>query len=254
MNVDLNHFGWGTHRLPIVLLVEDDVANYELLSEHLASSGFEVHGAGDGGEALKKALVIRPDVVISDYSLPGRNGCELASALRHDRRTSCCRIVMITGSVQKQVRDQARQAGCDGFMTKPVHLDMLTDEVHRVLALRRRVLIVEDDDDLRNALEDALSEKGFDVATAENGRVALDRLRAAQTPDAILLDLMMPVMSGWELLAELRSETRLAAIPIIIMTAANKNSMFELKEQVMLEKPVMLPGLLGALRAVSVGN
>jgi CheY-like chemotaxis protein len=253
MNSELNHFGWGTHRIPIVLLVEDDAANYELLSEHLASSGFEVHGAGDGGEALNKALLIQPDVVISDFGLPGRNGCELASALRRDRRTSRCRIVMITGSVQTQVRDQARQAGCDGFMTKPVHLDSLIGEVRRVLALRRRILIVEDDSDLRNALEDSLSQKGYDVATAENGREALEQLRASQTPDAILLDLMMPVMSGWELLAELRSQSRLAAIPIIIMTAA-KNAMWELKEQVMLEKPVLLPRLLGALRAVSVGN
>lgn len=127
--------GWASHRLPIVLLVEDDSVNYELLSEALASSGFEVHGAGDGGEALAKAVDLRPDVVIADYLLPGRNGCELASELRHDRRTSCCRIVLLTGNVRNQVRDQARQVGCDAFMTKPIHLDALVGEVRRVLAL-----------------------------------------------------------------------------------------------------------------------
>jgi CheY-like chemotaxis protein len=129
------HSGWATHRLPIVLLVEDDSTNYELLSEHLASSGFEVHGAGDGGEALRMAVDLKPDVVIADYYLPGQNGCELASELRHDRRTSLCRIVLLTGNVRNQVRAEARQVGCDGFMTKPVHLDSLLGEVRRVLAL-----------------------------------------------------------------------------------------------------------------------
>jgi adenylate cyclase len=235
------------HRMPIVLLVEDDTASYELLSEHLASEGFEVYGASDGSDALETAKRVLPDVVITDYALPGINGCELTRMLRGDPATANCRVILLTGHVGPRVREAAREAGCHGFLLKPMHLDDLVHEIRRVLEHPHRVLIVEDDRHVRESLSDALSEEGYVAATASNGMEALDYLHAHEPPDVIVLDLMMPVMNGWEFLIEKRRDPKLAAIPVVVVTAA-KEAAGKLNEP-MLSKPVTIAKLVGALQS-----
>jgi CheY-like chemotaxis protein len=84
----------------------------------------------------------------------------------------------------------------------------------------RLLLVVDDDPGIRESLADLLQEEGYTVMTAINGRDALERLRASgATPCVILLDLMMPVMSGPEFYDELRNDPALAAIPIVVISA-----------------------------------
>lgn len=83
-----------------------------------------------------------------------------------------------------------------------------------------RILIVEDDRDTREMLGHLLELEGFDVQTAANGRQALDQLRGEGTANVILLDLMMPVMDGWQFRAEQRRDPRLSGIPVVVVTAA----------------------------------
>lgn len=82
-----------------------------------------------------------------------------------------------------------------------------------------RLLIVEDDKDLRDALCHALRASGYTVASATNGREALDYLANAEPPRLVLLDLMMPVMNGWEFRDAQTRDDRLASIPVVILTA-----------------------------------
>lgn len=82
-----------------------------------------------------------------------------------------------------------------------------------------QVLLVEDDVDIREAIADLLEEFGYAVRTARNGREALDILATGYLPDLILLDLMMPVMDGWALKAELAESKELQAIPVVVLTA-----------------------------------
>ena len=90
--------------------------------------------------------------------------------------------------------------------------------------MTRPVFIVEDDFDVRELFADTLAEAGYAVATASNGREALERLRgvqdATEAPGVILLDLMMPVMDGWQMKRELASDPNLAEIPVVMMTAS----------------------------------
>jgi CheY-like chemotaxis protein len=83
----------------------------------------------------------------------------------------------------------------------------------------RHVLIVEDDADIRDALLSILRDEGYDVRGASNGQEALDQLRAGHLPSVILLDLMMPVMNGWQFRAEQRTDPRLATIPVVVISA-----------------------------------
>jgi CheY-like chemotaxis protein len=85
---------------------------------------------------------------------------------------------------------------------------------------RHRVLVVEDDADCREAVGVMLEAAGYDVVGAENGKIALDRLRDSASPCVIVLDLMMPVMDGWHFRAEQLRDDALATLPVVIMSGA----------------------------------
>jgi two-component system response regulator MprA len=84
----------------------------------------------------------------------------------------------------------------------------------------RPVLVVEDDDDVRDAVSASLRDEGYEVAEAENGRLALDWLKSNADPCLVLLDLWMPVMTGIELHAVMAQDPRLAAVPLVVVSAA----------------------------------
>ena len=88
----------------------------------------------------------------------------------------------------------------------------------------RALLLIDDDDDMRTTLEQLLTDEGFEVHTARNGKEGLERLRTIDPPGLILLDLMMPVMTGSEFLAERRRDRSLSRIPVVIMSAWTRGS------------------------------
>jgi CheY-like chemotaxis protein len=109
------------------------------------------------------------------------------------------------------------------------------------------VLIVEDDEDIRADLGAILRIKGFPVDTAANGREALDRLQAGHLPSAMVLDLMMPVMNGWELRAAMRADPAFASIPVVVVSGAGRIAAEEvemLAPAAVLVKPFELSQLL----------
>jgi len=112
---------------------------------------------------------------------------------------------------------------------------------------RHTILVVEDDPDITESLCDVLRSEGYEVATASNGKEALDRLREIDRPSLILLDLMMPVMSGGEFLAALRQIDALASIPVVIVSAWTKESaQVRAQSQGFVRKPISIDALLDA--------
>lgn len=107
---------------------------------------------------------------------------------------------------------------------------------------QRSVLIVEDDPAIREALQSVLESEGHTAHTAANGREALNLLRRIERPQLILLDLMMPVMSGWELLGMLRADPELSSIPVVVVSAAPPKG--ELAASRVLKKPIEVNTLL----------
>jgi signal transduction histidine kinase len=113
-----------------------------------------------------------------------------------------------------------------------------------------RLLLVEDDSSIRLALTDMLEDEGFAVTTAINGRDALNDLRNGPPPDVIVLDLMMPVMDGWEFRVEQRSDPMLAAIPLVAMSADLSAKARAIAADGYVRKPIDFPELLRRLRDV----
>ena len=120
-------------------------------------------------------------------------------------------------------------------------------------SLRPRLLIVDDDDAIRESLGEALAEDGFEVVLAANGREALDLLRSNPRPSALLLDLMMPVMNGWEFRREQLNDPLLRDIPVLVISASGASPqtlLSQLGDVELIPKPVPYGGLLKALGRV----
>jgi len=114
---------------------------------------------------------------------------------------------------------------------------------------RATILVIDDDDDIREVLATVLDEAGFRVVTAANGREGLERLREDPQPDVILLDLMMPEMDGYQFRAEQQRDPALRAIPTLIVTAGTVTSRVEaLGAEAILRKPVGLRRLVDTIR------
>jgi CheY-like chemotaxis protein len=113
-----------------------------------------------------------------------------------------------------------------------------------------RLLLVDDDDFLREALAEALAYEGHEIATASDGAQALALLERGLAPDAVLLDLMMPVLDGWGFVERQQSEARWAGIPVIVLTAIGTLPR-PIEARAVLHKPFRIETLLDALEGAA---
>lgn len=116
-----------------------------------------------------------------------------------------------------------------------------------------RVLVIEDDESIRESMRELLELEGFDVVAAANGREALDVVRSGWRPCAVLLDLFMPVMDGWQFLAEIERDRQLSDLPVTVVSAAG-DRLTGIGRRRVLRKPVGLHRLVAAVRASCHGH
>jgi CheY-like chemotaxis protein/anti-sigma regulatory factor (Ser/Thr protein kinase) len=197
-----------------VLVIDDETAVRDLMQRFLSKEGFRVVTAPGGEEGLRRARELRPDAITLDVMMPGMDGWAVLSALKADPDVADIPVVMLTIVDDKNL---GYALGAADYLTKPIDRERLV----AVLRKYRRdlpVLVVDDDAVLRQLLRRMLEPEGYAVVEAENGRVALERLREV-SPSVILLDLMMPEMDGFEFAAEFRRHEAWRAIPIVVITA-----------------------------------
>jgi len=118
---------------PRVLLVDDYPDAREMYTEYLEFSGFEVIGAGNGLEALQRAVDTSPDIILMDLSLPVMDGWEATRRLKADNRTAAIPVVALTGHALAGISEGAKKAGCDAFVTKPCLPEDLVREIRTIL-------------------------------------------------------------------------------------------------------------------------
>ncbi len=118
-----------------ILIVDDKATSRELLRTVLEKQGYAVIEAGDGAEALQKAHADNPHLILLDLQLPIRNGYEVLGELRQDTNYATLPIIALTASAMQGDREKALAAGFTGYLTKPVSLTHLRNEIQRVLEL-----------------------------------------------------------------------------------------------------------------------
>jgi CheY-like chemotaxis protein/anti-sigma regulatory factor (Ser/Thr protein kinase) len=200
-----------------VLVVDDDPDALDLLSRTLQSAGIRVVTANAGAEALHVARRVRPRAITLDVVMPGMDGWAVLRELKLDPETREIPVFMVTMTDE---RNRGYALGATEFLTKPVE----RGELVRLLARHGpggaagRALVVDDQAESRDVLRRALEQEGWRVDEASNGRVALDRM-AEEAPALVLLDLLMPVMDGFEFVVEMRKVEAWRAIPVVVVTA-----------------------------------
>ena len=200
-----------------VLVIDDDKEARAALMSTLEADGFEVTPAGSAKEGLDLARRLKPTLITLDVRLPDQDGWALLATIKADPELQHIPVVMVSFFGD---REMACSHGAVDALPKPANRDMLRGVVNKYIGSdgRKRALVVEDDEVNRTLLRRTLEDDGWDVVEAENGAVALERL-AVQTADVILLDLMMPVMDGFEFAVQLRQREEWRSIPVIVVTA-----------------------------------
>ena len=202
-----------------ILVIDDDPTVRDMMRRHLEGEGFHVVTASDGDEGLQMARKVVPSLITLDVIMPEKDGWDVLKSLKSDATLSAIPVIMLTIVDEKT---KGYTLGASDYIIKPVNREQLLSVLskYRSQDSANRVLIVEDDPDMRERLLGTLSVEGWDVDEAENGRIALGRLTKTK-PDLILLDLMMPEMDGFEFLAEFRKTGDFATIPVVVVTGAD---------------------------------
>jgi signal transduction histidine kinase/DNA-binding response OmpR family regulator len=207
---------------PTVLVIDDDPEARDIIERLLRKDGVAVVTAGGGEEGLRLAREIRPAVITLDVVMPDMDGWSVLRALKADPELREIPVVMLT-----MIDDKSRSyaLGATDYLTKPVDRQRLQDALARYYASDESgpVLLVEDDVAARGMAARTLEKLGCETIEAGNGREALDRL-AEVKPGLVLLDLMMPVMDGFEFLLEMRANPDWQDVPVIVLTGKDLTS------------------------------
>jgi two-component system cell cycle response regulator DivK len=116
-----------------ILYIEDNIDNMTLVRRVLEIEGYEVIPAETGREGLAKAYENKPDIIITDINLPDIDGYEITDTLKKDKMTAHIPIIAMTANVMKKDRENVLQAGCDGYISKPIDIDELPAQVENFL-------------------------------------------------------------------------------------------------------------------------
>ena len=204
-----------TASLGKILVIDDDANARQLLKRILEQQGYSVITAEDGEQGLSLAKSEKPAAITCDILMPNIDGWEVLQRLKDDQDTQSIPVIMIS------MLDDGKQGAALGaveHLRKPVNREQLQSVISRYVKAADTVMIVEDDTATQEVTSKALSAMGIETIIANNGKEALDILNS-QWPDLLLLDLMMPVMDGFEFLKHFRKFENADTLPVIVVTA-----------------------------------
>ena len=200
----------------LILVIDDDQDSADILQRNLTKSGYEVVVALNGTDGIAMARKLKPSAITLDVMMPGLDGWSVLTTLKSEPETSHIPVIMVT---MLQDRQLGFTLGASEFLTKPVDHNKLRGILAKYCGHRAAyTLVVEDDPSNRELICRMLEKENVRFQEAANGRIALE-LVAVEAPGLILLDLMMPVMDGFEFLTLLRQNPSLAKIPVVVITA-----------------------------------
>lgn len=209
-----------------VLVVDDNPVNLKLVCEILEAEGYLIDRAANAEETLAAVERVLPDLILMDIAMPGMDGLTLTRKLKSESRFQDVSIVALTAFAMKGDDRRAIDAGCDGYIAKPIDTRRFPGQVAGFLERRReagdrapiKVLVIEDDATDLKLFRSVLTRSGLLVQHRVSADGVIDAL-LADPPDVILLDVRLPRVDGRSLARRLKADPRVAAIPIVAVTA-----------------------------------
>ena len=223
----------GDERSTTVLIIDDSRTFREALQSALESSGYTVVTASTGEDGLRAAVAARPAVIVVDGVLPGIDGATVIRRIRADAALRSTPCILLTGSEDRSGELDALDAGADAYVRKEDNTHMILARVTAILRSTRspypvgattsllgpkRILAVDDSLTYLHDVAEQLRQEGYDVIPARSGEEALELL-LVQPVDCILLDLVMPGLSGQETCRRIKESVAWRDIPLIMHTA-----------------------------------
>ena len=200
-----------------ILVIDDDPETHLLVTENLKPVHARFLSASTGAAGLALARREHPDLILLDVRLPDRQGWEVLHDLKADPATADIPVIVVSVVDRESL---GFSLGAADYLVKPVNWDQLFKVLGRLAIVPEvgEVLVVDDDGETRQLMRRTLEGKGFTVAEASDGRQALAAVRERR-PSLVLLDLLMPVMDGFDTLTHLREDPRTADLPVVVLTA-----------------------------------
>jgi two-component system, chemotaxis family, response regulator PixG len=231
---------------PLIACIDDSFTVYKNLEKIIAASGYRSFGVQDPLKIMTSLIKNKPDLIFLDLVMPITNGYEVCEQIRKTPSLANIPIIILTGNDGLIDRVRTKFVGANGFLGKPIDpaavvkmIDKYIDKKqftkvvsdfnqsgqvqrHKLAVLNtigKRVLVVDDDRNIREVVSMCLHKlKGWDVLTAASGQEGLNGVEL-NSPDVIILDVMMPEMDGLAFLRRLRSSPQMSTIPVILLTA-----------------------------------
>lgn len=207
-------------RKPLILIVDDEVPARELMASYLESD-YCLALAQSGAEAVSKAQQLLPDAITLDILMPGGSGFETLVALRRTPETANIPIIIVSIVDQKKV---GFALGATDYLIKPIQKPALLESIRKYVPVQTdddaAILLVDDDSRNLELVSETLRAAGYETQTVESGARALEVL-SSKLVGAVLLDLLMPGMDGFQVIRHVRQEPTLKELPILVMTAKN---------------------------------
>ncbi len=259
-----------------VLVVDDNESAREVLQSYVEDFDFDVTVVDSGKKAVEEINKgTNYDLILMDWKMPGMNGMEAAKIIKNNPHASTIpQIFMVTGYGREEIMNQAEHIGIDAFLIKPVSQSLLFDTIMEVFGQpldyekssdanaavnftdmdTKRLLLVEDNEINQEVAIGLLEDVGLAVDVVDNGRIAVDILREKGEDfyGAVLMDLQMPEMDGYEATTYIRNELKFSKLPVVAMSA---DAMVGVKERCMdvgmsdyLTKPIVPEALFTVLK------
>ncbi|MDN3514490.1 MAG: response regulator [Candidatus Brocadia sp.] len=204
-----------------VLVVEDDRMAANLLTLYLTNAGYNAIIAVDGEDAIKKAKEFHPFLITLDIMLPKKDGWDVLSELKNNRDTADIPVIIVSIVDNKEL---GFSLGAAEYLMKPIDREKLINTVTACIPTERiegkplKILVVDDDEKAVKHMSAILENAGFEVLKAYSGNAGIN-LAVNSIPDIMILDLMMPDVSGFDVVEKLRVHPTAKRIPIIICSA-----------------------------------
>jgi|SRR5579862_130983 len=202
---------------PLILIVDDEVSARELLASYLEPD-YEIAVAESGAEAVEKANQLHPDAITLDVLMAKGGGFEALVALRKAPETASIPVIILSVVDQKHV---GFALGATDYLIKPISKPVLKETIRKHVAPRAAdstILLVDDDRRTLELLEETLRSAGYETESVQSGAKALEML-SSRAVGAVLLDLLMPDMDGFQVLRHIRQDDSLKDLPIFVVTA-----------------------------------
>ena len=235
--------------VPRILIVDDDPKNVKLIAGYLYKENYELMTAYSGEEAIDLARNKKPELILLDIMMPGKDGFTVTKELKADKETASIPIIMVTALSSTQDKVKGLEAGAEEFLSKPVNREEIRTRIASVLKLKQyrtqldirkktecslqiekvhnkkelrqkdlpKVLIVDDDPNEQKLLLNYLKDENFHILTESNGKEGL-KTALQEKVDLIILDVLLPKMDGFMVCRRIKQSKETRDIQVVLIT------------------------------------